>query len=104
MLKNLLQNFRLAWRLPRWRWALVVALLSDALGFGLALVPFAEWVLDAVTAVVLFAVLGFRWPLLTALIIEAVPGLQAFPAWTLVVAALAGTNTRRSAPGTGAVV
>jgi hypothetical protein len=53
--------------------------------------------LDAVTAVVLFAVLGFRWPLLSALAIEAVPGLQLFPAWTLVVAALASTANAASA-------
>jgi hypothetical protein len=103
-MKKLLQNFLFAWKLPRWRCALVVALLSDALGFGLALVPFAEWVLDGVTALVLFAVLGFRWPLLSALVIEAVPVLQVFPAWTLVVAALASTETRKSAPATGAVV
>jgi hypothetical protein len=78
--------------MPRWRRALGIALLSDALGFGVVLVPPAQWALDAVTAAALFAVLGFRRPLLLALIIEAVPALQLFPAWTLVVAALAGTD------------
>jgi hypothetical protein len=34
-------------------------------------------------------VLGFRWSLLSALFVEAVPGLAMFPTWTLVVAALA---------------
>ena len=62
------------------------------LGFGVALYPPIQWVLDAITAVVLFAVLGFRWPLLPALAIEVVPGLQLFPAWTLVVAALASAE------------
>ncbi len=79
-MKNLIQNFLAAWRLPRWRWALIVAVLSDALGFGVALFPPLQWLLDGVTAVVLFGVLGFRWPLLPALAIEVVPGLQLFPA------------------------
>jgi fatty acid desaturase len=92
MLKNLIQNFLLAWKLPRWRWALLTAAVSDILGFGVALFPPILWVLDAITAVVLFAVLGFRWPLLPALAVEVVPGLQLFPAWTLVVAALASAE------------
>jgi len=103
MLKNLVHNFLLAWKFPRWRWALVIALLSDALGFGLVLIPPVEWVLDAATAAVLFAVLGFRWPLFGALAFEAIPGLQVFPAWTLVVAALASTENRKSPDGSRAV-
>ena len=51
------------------------------------------------TAIVLFGVLGFRWPLLAALVTEAVPGLQLFPAWTLVVLALAATEAERSERG-----
>ena len=102
-MKNLIQNFLTAWRFPRWRWALVIALLSDVLAFVVVLLPPAAWVLDAVTAGVLFAVLGFRWPLLGALAIEAVPALQLFPAWILVVAALASTENRRSPQPTGAV-
>ncbi|MGA8050133.1 MAG: hypothetical protein WCA09_08140 [Burkholderiales bacterium] len=101
MPKNLIQNFLRAWTLRRWRVALLTAVLSDALGFGVALYPPAQWLLDAVTAVVLFAVLGFRWPLLSALAIEAVPALQLFPAWTLVVVALASTeDTPHSQPQT----
>lgn len=92
MLKKLIHNFLLASKFPRWRWALLTAVVSDALGFGVALYPPIQWVLDAVTAVVLFAVLGFRWPLLPALAIEVVPGLQLFPAWTLVVAGLASAE------------
>jgi hypothetical protein len=89
MLKQCVHNLRLAWALRRWRRALLVAALSDGLGFGAALLPPAQWVLDAVTAAALFAVLGFRWSLLSALFVEAVPGLAMFPTWTLVVAALA---------------
>jgi hypothetical protein len=98
-LQDLLQNILTAARSPRWRWALVTAVLSDAAGFGLALIPPLPWLLDALTAVVLFAVLGFRWSLLWALAIEAVPGLQLFPAWTLVVAALAVSEHRKPASG-----
>ena len=101
--KNLFQNLLAAWQSPRWRWALLVAVLSDALGFGVALIPPVQWLLDAVTAVVLFVVLGFRWSLLAALAIEAVPGLQLFPAWTLVVAALASMETRKQPEGAAAV-
>jgi hypothetical protein len=102
MSKNLIQNLLLAWKRPRWRWALLTAALSDALGFGVTMLPPVRWLLDAVTAVVLFAVLGFRWPLLSALAIEAVPVLQIFPAWILVVVALASTETRELPPHTGA--
>ena len=41
-------------------------------------------------------VLGFRWPLFLALAIEVVPALQLFPSWTLAVAAMATTETRKS--------
>ena len=92
MFKNLIHNFLLAWKYPRWRWALLTAVVSDALGLWLTLYLPAVWVLDAITAVVLFVVLGFRWPLLPALAIEVAPGLQIFPAWTLVVAALASAE------------
>ena len=103
MSKNAIQNFLVALRLPRWRWALLTAGLSDALGFGITMLPPVRWLLDAVTAVVLFAVLGFRWSLLSALVIEAVPVLQVFPAWILVVIALASTEPREVPPGTGPV-
>jgi hypothetical protein len=95
-MQKLVQNFLMAWKIPRWRWALVTAVLSDALGFGVGLFPPVQWLLDAVTAGVLFAVLGFRWPLLPALAVEVVPALQLFPAWTLAVAALAATNMKVS--------
>ena len=103
MWRNLIPNFLAACKAPRWRWALMTALLSDALGFGLVLSPPARWLLDAATAIVLFAVLGFRWSLLSALAIEAVPVLQVFPAWILVVVALASTDTPQRPPGAGAV-
>ena len=102
-MRSLFRNFLMTWKSPRWRWALVTAVMSDALGFGVALLPPLQWLLDAVTAGVLFAVLGFRWPLLSALAIEVVPALQLFPAWTLVVVALASADTRNSPRATGAI-
>ncbi|HKW13950.1 MAG TPA: hypothetical protein VJS69_05645, partial [Candidatus Krumholzibacteria bacterium] len=63
-----------------------------AIGFGLGLIPVIQWIVDAVTAVVLLLVLGFSWPLLGALVIEAFPALEMFPTWTLVVIVMAGSG------------
>jgi hypothetical protein len=93
--KHPLHNLRVAWSSPRWRRALLIAAVSDALGFGVFAWPPAVWLLDAVTVVALLKVLGFRWQLLLALGVEAIPVLEVFPAWTLVVAALAATDTRQ---------
>jgi hypothetical protein len=69
-----------------------VAVVSDAIGFSLGLIPFVQWIVDAVTALVLLLVLGFSWPLLGALAIEAIPALEMFPTWTLVVIVMAGSG------------
>ena len=82
-------NFVEAWKQPRWRAALLIAAVSDVLGFGVVAFPPLQWALDAVTAFALFVALGFRWGLIPALAIEVVPGLELFPAWILAVAALA---------------
>ena len=84
-----ISDLKKAWKLPRWRWALLIAVLSDVLVFAVVLFPPVQWLLDAITAVALLIVLGFRWPLLTALVIEVFPVTQLFPAWTLVVLAMA---------------
>jgi hypothetical protein len=99
MPSTLIENLLAAWKVPRWRRALIIAALSDTLGFGLVLFPPLQWLLDAVTAGLLFVVLGFRWTLLAALAVEAVPVLELFPAWTLVVAALAAVETRKASHG-----
>jgi len=83
-----LPSFLHAWT-PKLRWALLIALISDALGFGVVFMPPVQWILDAVTAIALLAVLGFRWPLFFALAIEVIPAIQLFPAWTLVVIGMA---------------
>lgn len=92
---KLVHNFMTAWTFPRWRRALLVAVVSDGLGFGVAPFPLAQWLLDAVTAAALLIVLGFRWQLLTALAIEVVPAVQLFPAWTLAVLAMSATTSQR---------
>jgi hypothetical protein len=97
-LRKLTRNFLLAWNSAPWRWALLVAGISDLAGLWLMVFPPAQWVLDIATAVVLLLILGFRWPILSVLAIEAVPFLQTFPAWILVVIALASSNNDR-APG-----
>lgn len=91
-----INNLRLAWQSPRWRWALIIAAVSDALGFGVALFPPMQWVLDAITALALLFVLGYRWKLLIALGIEVIPAIQLFPAWILVVGAMAATENQKS--------
>ncbi len=68
--------------------AMVVAALSDGLSLWLEFLVPAQWAADLVTALVLFAVLGRRWLLLPALIIEAIPGAMLFPSWVLAVAAI----------------
>jgi hypothetical protein len=93
MLQRLGRNLLTSFKTTRWRGALLVAVVSDALGFGVVLLPPVQWTLDAITAAVLFGVLGFRWPLLPALAVEVIPGLELFPTWTLVVLALAGTDS-----------
>jgi rfaE bifunctional protein nucleotidyltransferase chain/domain len=71
-----------------WRRALILAALSDAVSFGMALAVPIQVAVDALTAVALFALLGFRLGLLIPLVIEAIPGLAAFPTWTLAIGAM----------------
>ncbi len=91
-MRNLYRQLRVAWQTPRWRRALIVALASDAAAFALITAPPVYWAVDIITVIALFVLLGFRWSLLPALFFEAIPGLQLFPAWTLVVGALAVTE------------
>ena len=94
------QNLLAAFKSPRWRWALLIAVASDALGLAVALLPLAQWLLDVVTAAALLLTLGFRWPLLAALAVEVVPAFELFPAWTLVVLAMSAAAPRRPDDGT----
>ncbi len=88
-MNGLIANFLAAWRHPKWRVALILAALSDALSFGLAVTGPFQVAGDLVTAVALFAILGFRWPLFIPLVTEAIPAVALFPAWILFVASMA---------------
>jgi hypothetical protein len=75
--------------------AFAVAALADGLSFFLTFTPSVQWVVDLVTAILLFMVLGWQWILLPGLIMEAIPGLYVLPFWVLVVAAVAVWGTPR---------
>lgn len=91
---DLLPRLRIAMRNPRWRVAIIAAVLSDAIAFLLIPIPPAQWALDIVTALILFISFGFPWTLLIALAIEVVPGIELFPAWTLAVLAIGAIRYR----------
>ena len=95
-MRKFMQNFLAAWKNPRMRWALLIAVVSDILGFTVALLPPVQWAIDAITAILLLIVLGFRWQLMIALTVEVIPLLQVFPAWTLVVMSMAATTSQQS--------
>lgn len=84
--------------------ALVVAGLADLvqLGFfpifGEGALSIPDDVLDAVVAVVLFGILGFKLRVLLALAIELVPGVALFPSWTAVVATLPTVEPAKALP------
>ena len=69
--------------------AFLVAAASDVVSYGTEFVPPVQWVVDVVTALLLFVLLGWRWALLPGLVAEAIPGVAAFPVWVLVVASVA---------------
>lgn len=76
---------------PRMRLALAfaVAVISDLVSMWLEFLPPLQWAVDAVTAGVLFLILGRQWLILPGLIAEAIPGLAVFPFWVLVVGSIA---------------
>jgi hypothetical protein len=75
--------------------AFVIAAISDALSFWLTFAPPAQWGIDLVTALILFLLLGRKWVILPGLIAEAIPGLNIFPFWLLVVGSIAIWGTIR---------
>lgn len=85
-------------RRGRWLAALAVAVVSDLFSVGFELVPPLQLTLDGVTALVLWALCGWRWALLPALVIEAIPGLALFPTWSLVVGTLPLLGGAKDAP------
>jgi hypothetical protein len=76
--------------------AFTVAAISDFFSAGLEFLPPLQWAVDALTAGLLFLVLGRQWLLLPGLIAEAIPGLAVVPFWVLVVASIAVWGTIKS--------
>ena len=79
--------------------AFIVAGVSDVIGALTSLAPPIGWVVDVVTAALLFAVLGWQWLLLPGLVLEAIPGVGIVPFWLLVVGAIAVLGTPRPTIG-----
>ena len=75
--------------------AIVIAGLSDVICFYASPLPPVVWTLDLLTAILLFAVLGWQWFLLPGLVMEAIPGVGVIPVWLLVVGAIALWGTAR---------
>jgi hypothetical protein len=67
--------------------ALAAAGISDALSVAVEVIPPLEIAVDISTALVIWALLGWRWTMLVALVAEAIPGLALFPTWIMVVLA-----------------
>ena len=65
--------------------AFAVAAVSDFLSIWTEIALPLQWLLDLVTAGLLFLILGRRWALLPGLVAEAIPGVAVFPVWVLVV-------------------
>ncbi|MGC2447358.1 MAG: hypothetical protein WA477_06925 [Candidatus Sulfotelmatobacter sp.] len=78
--------------------AFALAAIADGLSITLTFTPWLQWVLDVVTALALFVVLGWQWVLLPGLILEAIPGINVFPFWLLVVGAIALLGKARPNP------
>jgi hypothetical protein len=75
--------------------AILIAGASDAVCAFLLFAPPAVWAVDLLTALLLFAVLGWSWLLLPGLVLEAIPGLGVIPFWLLVVGAILLWGTAR---------
>ena len=75
--------------------AFAIAGISDAIGAFATPLPPIVWIVDLVTALLLFMVLGRQWLLLPGLALEAIPGLGVLPFWLLVVGAIAVLGTPR---------
>jgi len=75
--------------------AVVIAGLSDLIAAFATLAPPIVWVIDVVTALLLFIVLGWSWWLLPGLIMEAIPGWGIIPSWLIVVGTIAVTGSVR---------
>jgi hypothetical protein len=96
---KLIGNINVALNSSRWHRDLFIAVISDILGIVFVIISPVQVGVDVATAILTFVVLGFRWGPLGALVIETIPAIQVFPAWTLVVLALASAENNKSKKG-----
>jgi hypothetical protein len=75
--------------------AIAIAGISDVLCAFVIFAPPVVWTADVITALLLFAVLGWHWLLLPGLVLEAIPGFGVIPFWLLVVGAILVWGTAR---------
>lgn len=75
--------------------AFAIAAASDLICAFVVFAPPLVWGIDVVTALLLFAVLGWHWLLLPGLVFEAIPGFAVVPFWLLVVAGIVVWGTAR---------
>ena len=89
--------------------ALCIALLADAIQIPVSMIaatgvmlPIAESfivLVDLLAMALIMWCLGFHWILLPSFALEALPGLDAIPTWTLCVVYLARTNKHSPVSG-----
>lgn len=91
---------RLRFSKKRLAFAFALAALADGFSLFLTFSPPFQWALDLATALLLFMVLGWHWVMLPGLILEAIPGINIFPFWLLVVGTVAMLGTARPSPNT----
>ena len=75
--------------------AFAIAAIADAIGIFTAPLPPIVWLVDFVTAVLLFVVLGWHRLLLPGLVMEAIPGVGILPLWLIVVGTITVLGTAR---------
>lgn len=83
--------------------AMMIACCSDVISVLIEFVPPLQLLVDLVTAILLFMILGWRWLLLPALVAEAIPGISVFPVWLLVVISIAVAGNIRNQSGAGKI-
>ncbi|HEV2646917.1 MAG TPA: hypothetical protein VGU46_11185 [Acidobacteriaceae bacterium] len=91
---------------PKFRLALVLALLADAVQVALLPIfvegaesPVADAV-DVVMAGVLYFLLGWHWEFLPSFAVKLIPGVDLAPLWTLAVANVYRKSKRSVVTGT----
>ena len=75
--------------------ALTAAIVADGLQIFLQAVPFAPQLIDVVTMVIVALAIGFHVLLLPTFVIELVPLVDDFPAWTGCVLAVIALRRRK---------